>query len=1378
MAVDSSGNIYFADAGNHRVGKIDPAGNITTIASGSFTSVEDVVLDPTQRYLYISDSDRNEVFRLDLSSLVLTPYAGDFQAVQYTSSGPATSIDLDSPGGLAVDSSGNLYIANAWGIRKVDVNTGLMTTVAGDPNLAGSHSGDGGPAMSAGLDGPSGVAVDSQGNLYITEATYAHSTVRKVDASTGIITTIAGTGPAGYNGDNIPATSAQLSLPLGVVVDSSGNVYVADYAGNRIRKIDATTGTISTIAGDGSYEYNGDNIPATSAEVAKPYFITLDNAGNVYFGDLANNRVREITFVSLTQSTVTASPTIITQGNTTTITLAAIDTSGQQETSGGQTVTFALGAGSAGGTFGPVTDNGNGTYTVTFTGTTLGTDTFTATFDGDTVLSASPTVTVVPAPVLTSLGFSSVPEGSGDTTLPVNGNYFGANSIVEWNGTPLATTYISSTQLQATIPASLVAEQTSTNAAITVVNPAGNGSSNALPFAVTDANNLTPLFLLVASPTEGQAFSGNVAAFNDSYFNANVGDFTATIDWGDNTGITAGTVNSPTPGTLVVSSAAGHTYAEGGIYSVTVILSEISPGTATSTLTSPLTVIDADRTAVNASASPTTAAYGQPVTLSATVESLVDPDPATGVVTFIDGTTPLGTASWDGIHPATLTVARLDAGTHTITAVYDGEGDYLTSQASFTLTVTPAGTTTTLRSSGASIFGKPVTLTAAVSAAPGAGTADGTVLFEDLSTGTPEILQAVALDGTGHAQFTTTDLVAGTHPIEAVYEGDGGPDFASSNSNNVSQTVSQASTKTTVKTSQSSSDTGQLVTFTAKVTVKTGAGTPSGTVTFLDGTTSIGTATVDATGTATLAFDGLDAGIHSITAFYNGDGNFSTSTSSAITQTVRSITATAVTANVMPSVFGQFVTLTATISPNVTMSANVSGSVTFYDGGTVLGTATVAANGTASFGTAKLALGGNAITATYSGDGEYMGSTGANSETVNQDTITTTLTSSLANAVVGQSITLTANVSANAPGSGKPTGVVTFYDGATLLGTGTITNGSAKLVVSGGLAFGSHTLTASYAGDVDFVGSVSTATTQTVLQAQSATALKSSSGTAVFGQTITLTATVTVMAPGSGKPSGVVTFVDGATAIGTANLNANGVATFQVSTLTVGSHTLTVSYGGDTNFIASNSTALTQTVNPAQTKVTASSNHATSVWGQPVTLTATVTASSPGAGTPTGTVTFQEGPTVLGTATLNASGVATLPPIASLSVGTHSITLTYQTDGNFATSSAALSQVVKQAATTSVVTASPSPSVVGQSVTITATVSPVAPGAGVPTTPTGTVVTFYDGATLIGSGTLVNGVATLSVVFTTKGKHNLKVVYAGDGNFTGSTSAVFVQTVN
>ena len=302
VAVDSSNNLYIAD--NNVVRKVVTAtGIVTTVAGNGATGysgdggpainatlndLSSVAVDGSGN-LYIADTQNNVIRKVTAATGIITTVAGNGSAGYAGDGGPAASAELNLPTGVALDSSGNLYIADLQNnvIRKVAAATGIITTVAG--NGTGGDSGDGGPATSATISAPSGVAVDSSGNLYIT----CQTVVRKVVAATGIITTVAGGGLAGYFGDGGPATKATLLAASGVAVDGSGNLYIADLRAVVIRKVAAATGIITTVAGKYPFSgSSGDGGAATSAELNYPHNVALDGSGNVYIADSGNFKIR------------------------------------------------------------------------------------------------------------------------------------------------------------------------------------------------------------------------------------------------------------------------------------------------------------------------------------------------------------------------------------------------------------------------------------------------------------------------------------------------------------------------------------------------------------------------------------------------------------------------------------------------------------------------------------------------------------------------------------------------------------------------------------------------------------------------------------------------------------------------------------------------------------------------------------------------------------------------------------------------------------------------------------------------------------------------------------------------------------------------------
>jgi sugar lactone lactonase YvrE len=306
IALDSSGNLYIADTVNNAIRKVTiSTGIITTVAgtgtpgysgtkgvatSATLNSPNGVALDSSGN-LYIADTGNNVIRKVTASSGVITTVAGNGTSGYSGNNGAAASATLNSPNGVALDSSGNLYIADTSNgvIRKVTASSGVITTVAGSGSSG--YSGDGGSATSAKLTIPNGVAVDSSGNIYIADT--GNSVIREV--SSGVIATVAGSGTSGYSGDNGAATSAKLSIPYGVAVDSSGNIYIADTGNNVIREVTASSGDITTVVGNGTSGYSGDDGAATSAELNSPYGTAVDSSGNIYIADSGNNVIRKDT---------------------------------------------------------------------------------------------------------------------------------------------------------------------------------------------------------------------------------------------------------------------------------------------------------------------------------------------------------------------------------------------------------------------------------------------------------------------------------------------------------------------------------------------------------------------------------------------------------------------------------------------------------------------------------------------------------------------------------------------------------------------------------------------------------------------------------------------------------------------------------------------------------------------------------------------------------------------------------------------------------------------------------------------------------------------------------------------------------------------------
>ncbi|MFL0251443.1 hypothetical protein ACJDT4_13565 [Clostridium neuense] len=319
IAIDKADNIYIADNFNNRVRKIDAqTGNISTVAgngtnaragdngpatSASFKNVMDVAVDKDFN-IYIADSNGHSIRKVAAATGNIYTIAGTGTAGDTGNDGPATSATLQNPNSVKIDDSGNIYISDCVNnkIKKVDATTQKITTIGGTGLNA--YGGDDGLAINADIGRPSILALDHSGNVYVP----SNCLIRKIDVSTGIISRFAGSvvdAPyGGYRGDNGASINAALNYPQGVATDKQNNIYIADTNNNRVRKIDAATGNISTIAGNGTQAYGGDGGSAVNAKLNYPSGVAVDNEGNLYIADFYNNAIRKVDAVTGNISTI------------------------------------------------------------------------------------------------------------------------------------------------------------------------------------------------------------------------------------------------------------------------------------------------------------------------------------------------------------------------------------------------------------------------------------------------------------------------------------------------------------------------------------------------------------------------------------------------------------------------------------------------------------------------------------------------------------------------------------------------------------------------------------------------------------------------------------------------------------------------------------------------------------------------------------------------------------------------------------------------------------------------------------------------------------------------------------------------------------------
>jgi large repetitive protein len=1013
LALDGAGDLFIADSSHNMIREVLATGankgNIVTVAgngdAGYSPSVTIAINSPLNipsgvaidgaGNLYIADTNNNVVREVNLTLGTISTVAGNGQPGYSGDGGAATSAMLNSPKGVSVDASGNLYIADTGNNIIREVSGGKINTIAGTPQQTG-NSGDGGLATSALLAAPQGVAFDTNGKMYIPDS--GNNEVRVV--SGGTINAFAGTGTAGYSGDNGAAISAQLDTPFGVATDPANNVYIADARNYVVRRVDSQSGTITTVAGNNTSsvyndgksgytygngqsgeQFTGNGIAAgapsgvTGAGIYAPYAVVVDASGDMLIAEYYDQIVRE---VNANQATLFFTPQawvnqvsapqtqeIQNIGNVPfTASSIQTDANAQYDAAAPNCSTVQTGVDdqcSVGAQFAP-TAAGNplvGNVTVTVPGPNPSIDIQAV---GQALAQNQVNVTLASIPNPSNFGqpvtFTvTVAQAPGSTEGTPTGNVTFADT---YNGN---TGPIGTTQTLNNGVAKLTLSNLGVGTHQIVATYSGNtyyqtNTSNTLAQVVNEQVTV----VLINS-------SGN----NPSVFGASV-TFQATVTVSG--GIALNNVvnfyngaNFLGSGTPNAAGVATYTTAALPLGNNSITASYTDSNNVTGTSKALIQMVQ-QQTSTTLASSGSPSVYGSPVTFTAVVTAVGTVVP-TGKVTFYNGTTSLGTgtlaASGASAATATLITSALPVGTDDITAVYGGDTDDFTStSAVLQQVVNVANTTTTLTASAnPSIAGKGVTLTATVAATTGTGIPTGTVNFMNgtalLGTGT--------LNAKGVATYVA-NLPVGTYSITAAYQGDS--DDSPSTSAVLSLSIVQATTTTTLTASATSITPNTPVILTATVTGN--GGTPTGTVTFMDGTTSIGTGTLNASGVATLTVSTLAVGQQSITAVYGGDADDAGSTSTAVIITVKAFSTTTVLAASATNLgSGQPLALVAVVAS--ASGSAVTGTITFVSGGATLGTATLGANNSATLTLGNLAAGNYTITAQYSGDANDAAST-------------------------------------------------------------------------------------------------------------------------------------------------------------------------------------------------------------------------------------------------------------------------------------------------------------------------------------------------------------------------------------------------------------------
>jgi len=975
--------------------------------------------------------------------------------------------------------------------------------------------------------------------------------------------------------------------------------------------------------------------------------------------------------------------------------------------------------------------------------------TFTVTVSAVNPSTSTPTGTVVIKDGATTFGSGAV-DNSGQIQFTINSLTFGAHTInADYQGD-------TNFNISSAVPGlpHVVRGETQT-IIVSNINPSTHGQS--VIFGVT-----------VSSVAPASGIPGGSVDFLDNG---------VLIPGGDDVALTGGAVAFATN----LLAAGTHTITANYNGAPTF---KPSVGTVT-----PNQVVTKANTSTTLSALPVgapagTTVFGEALTFTATI-GILSPGGGTiaGTVDFLDnGVLIPGGANVALVgNQASLTTMLVAAGAHpNITAKYNGTVNYnISTSAPLNRTVNKANTQTALATDvPIAIYGQ-ATIKATVTAlAPGGNIPAGDVTFFITNTLTSTTTQRTSnLDAAGVATLTPP-LDVGMYSILAKYNGNSNYN-ASANSNTINQTVTQAATLTVLATSDNDAVYGEPIITAAVAAQAPGVGIPTGLVIFhVNNGTSITDypVSLDVNGVATLPQ--LDAGNYTINADYNGSVNFMSSVGAPpLTQAIHPANSSVgVQSNHNPSRFGQAVTFTAAVSAVSPGFGIPPGSVHFIiDAADMTPGGVALVNGQATFTISNLAVAGSphAVVVNYGGSNNFIFSSGSlvGGQTVQKGDTGTIVSSSANPSALGALVTFTATVSAVAPALGIPSGLVRFFIDGVQQAPDAPLNGSAQAAIAATFAAqGNHTVQAFYQSDGNF--NLSNGSLTQDVKANSTTTVTSNANPSTFGQTVTITATITPIVPL--LPSGTVDFIiDGVTVASNVAMSGN-TATFQTSTLTVSGspHVASAHYDGDVNWFPSDGTlAGGQTVNKAATGTGVVSNTAT-VFGQTATFTATVTNTVTGA-TPVGSVTFvdQFDNSNLGTMNVSGSGTTATASVSttSLVVASHTVVATFNPSNDFLGSNGNTVHVVNAANTTTTVVSSLNPSFFEQVVTFTATVLPVAPGAG---TATGFVRFFVDGTAQAPDQPLAGTHASFSTNALAIGTHTVTAQYLGSASFNGSIGNV------
>jgi hypothetical protein len=940
VSLDANDNLYIADYNNAIVRMVNPQTDVITKIAGTpdvtgstgnggaatsakFDLPETPILDSAGN-LFVADIYNSEVREISAQTGIISAYAGNLTSGYLGDGGLASSAEINRPYNITIGNNGDLYISDTYNnvVRRVSAITGIITTVAGTGTA--SYTGDGGPATSATLDHISAVAMDAVGNLYISDDD--NNVIREVTAGTGTITTIVGnseTNTGGFSGDGGPATSAQIDDAEGLALDPAGNLYITDSTNNAVREVSVATGFINTIAGNGDSEspgYSGDDGPATAALLNYPAQPAMDFFGDLFFGDYSNNVVRIIgsvaplSFGSVNVGSASAAQDVTVSNNgTAMLTFTSIAASANFNLDGADTTctsstqlapgeSCVLGVEFAPGSGGAITGSVTLLDNSRFTSQTIG-------------LSGTG-VPITPAITLTVLPTSANENQSVTFTAvlnPVPVSPFGSVNFCDITS-----------QSDVARKASLTRGRPSPTPADGIFancdggTTLGNGNVDETGTATFSTTGLSPETHMIIA-----VYSGN-AGLNEALSNTVPVTVSSLVNTTTTLAASANPAGTGQSVTFTATVSPAPTVSPFG--TVSFCLGSLDVGTRLA----PSPAAAASRAARRPVFTPDTNGPCGPATLLSTV-TLTDSGSVTFATASLSAGTNILTAIYSGnaasgsstsnsisevINSAVATTTTLSANPNPA-----GVGQSVT----FTALVSPAPTGSPLGSVSFCLgsLDDSTRLAASISAT-GARTTRGAGFTRDGNPnpcGGAALLGTVNLGGSGSATFATASLALGTDTVTAIYSGNTGS--ASSISNSISEVInSTVATTTTLAVSPNPASAGQAVSLTATV-APVPTGSPLGTVTFCLGEsndavrmagarrrpsgaartgggaaaapaeqstcgsgTSLDSADIDSTGTATFTSSSLSSGSLILIAVYSGNTTSDSSTSDPVTEVI------------------------------------------------------------------------------------------------------------------------------------------------------------------------------------------------------------------------------------------------------------------------------------------------------------------------------------------------------------------------------------------------------------------------------------------------------------------------------------------------------------